>query len=198
MSELTPAPARRRRADAERSAAAVLDAAARLLGQRPDAGVEDIAALAGVSRQTVYAHFPSRERLIHAVVDRVTAETVAAIDAARLDEGPAAEALLRFLDSTWRIFERYPLLPQAIRPDPTEDPGRHASILDRLGKLVQRGQRSGEFDREQSSEWLLVSTIALAHAAGGEVGAGRMQSADALADLRRSMLKLYGAQPISR
>ncbi|MGR6999045.1 helix-turn-helix domain-containing protein [Yinghuangia aomiensis] len=57
----TAKPPRRRRADAQRSIDAILDAARRLLGDRLDVGMEDIAAAAGVTRQTVYAHFPSRD-----------------------------------------------------------------------------------------------------------------------------------------
>lgn len=55
---------RRRRADAERSNAAILDAAAGVLAQRPQASIEEIAKAAGISRQTVYAHFPAREVLL--------------------------------------------------------------------------------------------------------------------------------------
>ena len=45
------------RADAERSIAAILDAAVQVLAARPDAGMGEIAKAAGVARQTVYAHF---------------------------------------------------------------------------------------------------------------------------------------------
>ena len=44
--------------------------------------MEDIATAAGVTRQTVYAHFPTRNALITALIDVAGAETVAAIDAA--------------------------------------------------------------------------------------------------------------------
>ncbi|MGH3112703.1 MAG: TetR/AcrR family transcriptional regulator, partial [Gaiellaceae bacterium] len=87
MTESGPLPRRRRRADAERSIAAILDAAIEVLSERPAASVEEIAGAAGVARQTVYAHYPSREALLQAVVDRALAETVAAIDAAEPDEG---------------------------------------------------------------------------------------------------------------
>ncbi len=72
----------------------ILDAAVQLVGERPDAGLEAIAA-AGVMRQTVYTHYPSREQLLAAVVDRVTEEVVAAMDAAEPDAGTAVDALLR-------------------------------------------------------------------------------------------------------
>ncbi|WP_262402027.1 TetR family transcriptional regulator [Actinomadura sp. CNU-125] len=66
---------------------------------RPDAGVAAVATAAGVTRQTVYAHFPTRDRLLSGVLDHLTAATVAEMDAADLDTGPAAEALLRLLDA---------------------------------------------------------------------------------------------------
>src|SRR5215212_7831394 len=83
------------------------DAAVAMLGHRPGTTVEEIAAAAGVSRQTVYAHFSSREGLLAAATEHVTQEIVAAIDGAALDEGPAAAALLRLVDAAWTAFERH-------------------------------------------------------------------------------------------
>ena len=74
---------RRRRADAEQNVTTILDAAARALSAQPEASVEDIARSAGLSRQTVYAHFLSREALLDAVVERATAEVSAAFEAGR-------------------------------------------------------------------------------------------------------------------
>ncbi|MBB5963559.1 helix-turn-helix domain-containing protein [Planomonospora venezuelensis] len=195
MSEKTGEGRRRRRADAHRSAAAVLDAAVRVLGRRPEAGLEEVATAAGVTRQTVYAHFPSRRVLLDAVMDRITAEVVAAIVAADLDAGSAADALMRWLDTSWRIFERYPLLmhPSVAVTDPAESRERHRPINDRLHRLICRGQDTGEFDRVLSPAWLLTATMALGHAAGDEVAAGRLTSAQAGAALRRSVLRLYRA-----
>lgn len=59
---------RRRRADAERSRGALLDAAAALfVSSGVDAPVRDIAARAGVGVGTVYRHFPTRADLVVAV-----------------------------------------------------------------------------------------------------------------------------------
>ncbi|MBN6036468.1 TetR/AcrR family transcriptional regulator [Amycolatopsis sp. 195334CR] len=187
MSELTPK--RRRRADAERSAHAILAAASQVLGARPDASVEEIAEAAGVSRQTVYAHFPSREALAAAVVERVTAEAVAAMDAAKLDEGPAADAILRLFDASWRTFERYPRLPAIAGADEQD----HGTVLDRLDRVIRRGQEAGEFSRDQSPAWLAAAVVALGHAAGAEVGAGRMTAENATAAVRHSLLRVLGA-----
>ncbi|GGS79103.1 TetR/AcrR family transcriptional regulator [Streptomyces violaceus] len=188
-------PRRRRRADAERSRAAILDAAVRLLRQRPDAGMEAIAAAAGVTRQTVYAHFSSRDALLVAAVDRITEDAVAAMDAAALDEGPARAALLRFLDASWRSFEdNTPLLQAAPSGTPGDgEQARHEPVAERLARLVERGQRAGEFTPGLPPRWLVTMTVALGHAAGDEVGSGRMTSTEAETALRTTVLRVLGA-----
>lgn len=195
VSEITGERRRRRRSDAEHSATAVLDAAVQVLGRYPDAKVEQVAAAAGVTRQTVYAHFPSRPQLVAAVVDHITADVVAALDDIDVDGRGAAEALLAWLDITWRLFDRYPLLrhPSVSGVEPAESDRQHAPIVERLERLIRRGQETGEFDVALDPAWLVPATIALGHAAGGEVAAGRMTATQTAAALRRSILRLYGA-----
>jgi AcrR family transcriptional regulator len=181
--------------EAERSVAAILDAAVGVLTERPDASIEEIATVAGVSRQTVYAHYSSREALFNAVIDRVTEEAVAAIDAAELDEGPAVAALLRLLDAGWRTFECYRLLLDAASSLMSEQDAhdRHKPVLQRLERLVRRGQDAGEFDRRLPPTWLLAATIGLGHTAGEEVSAGRMTAEEATAALHHSVLRVFAA-----
>jgi AcrR family transcriptional regulator len=154
--------------------------------------MEDIAAAAGLSRQTVYAHFPSRDVLITAVYQRMTDEVLAALDEAGLDEGSAAEALLRLLQVSWGTFDRYPALPP---PPGSTDVELHQPIFDRLTRLILRGQRAGEFDPDAVPGWLFAATIALGHAGWSEVVAGRMSAADAAAAVQTSVLRVYGARP---
>jgi len=55
------------RADTRRTRARITDAARRLLDQSPTTPAADVAAAAGVSRSTLYRHFPDRDSLLEAV-----------------------------------------------------------------------------------------------------------------------------------
>jgi AcrR family transcriptional regulator len=183
----------KRRSDARRSIAAILDAAITVLSERPQASIDEVARVAGVSRQTVYAHFPSRGTLIRAVHERALGEAVAAIETARLHQGSAAAALDRLVAAGWQTLERYPLvLDLRVEMTPEEELALHQPILERLERLIRRGQRRGEFDRTLPANWLLTAFLALTHAAGEEVRAGRLTANNALEVLRRSVLRVFG------
>jgi len=159
-----------------------------VLDERIDAGLERVAEAAGVSRQTVYAHFPSRDVLLSAVVDELTREMLHAIDALDLDHGPALDKLLRLIDLSWQGFEQHPLLlhlPQAAAPDERHDP-----VIERLERLVRRGQRAGEISRDLPAPWLVTAVVALGHAAGEAVAAGRLPARKATAALHTSIVRL--------
>jgi AcrR family transcriptional regulator len=183
---------RRRRADAQRSIVAILDAAIRVFSDRPEASIEEIAEAAGVSRQTVYAHYPSRETLLNAAIDRVAAEALAAMDAADLDHGSPTAALLRLVEAGWQTFERYPQLLHMSPEDAQAERDRHEPVRERLERLIKRGQQTGDFDRGLSPTWLTAVTIGLGHAAGEEVAAGRMAADEATVALEHSILRVFG------
>ena len=195
----TAMPPRPRRSDARRSIDAILNAARIVFGERLDAGMEEIATRADVTRQTVYAHFPSRDALLAAVIETAAAEYHAALDAGGLDTAPPAEALARFLDIGWRLIRRYPLLlnPTAtrIRPD-SNDP--HDLVPPRLERLIRRGQRTGDFDPSLHAAWLVAAVIGLQHAAAAEVADGRLTADDAATLCRESALRLCGAAEARR
>lgn len=166
----------------------MLAAAITLLDERIDASMESVAAAAGVTRQTVYAHFPSRDVLQNAVVDELTRETMAAIDALDLDHGSALDGVLALLDVGWRGFEQHPLLLHL--PLSAGQDERHEPVSERLERLIRRGQRVGEITRELPVAWLVSALIALGHAAGEAAGANRMPTRKAAAALRTSVTRL--------
>src|SRR5215216_1207588 len=122
----------RRRADAERNIAAILDAAAEVLAER--------------------------------ALDR----TVAAIDAAEPNRGPPILALDRLIRALWESIERHARVLEALAQgfrSAEEVHGFHSPILDRVERLVRRGQRAGDFDRRLAPGWIATSFLALMHAA---------------------------------
>jgi TetR/AcrR family transcriptional regulator, mexCD-oprJ operon repressor len=78
----------RQQAIADRNVAAILDATEELLARRGQASISAVAKHSGVSRVTVYAHFPTSEALLEAAVERAVGQTMGALHAANLDEGP--------------------------------------------------------------------------------------------------------------
>jgi AcrR family transcriptional regulator len=190
----TAMPPRPRRSDARRSIDAILNAARIVFGERFDASMEEIATAADVTRQTVYAHFPSRDALVAALIEAAAAEYLGALDTAGLDTAPPAEALAQFHHIGWRLIRRYPLLlnPTAtqVRPN-SNDP--HDLVPPRLERLIRRGQRTGDFDPSLNAAWLVAAVIGLQHAAAAEVTAGRLTARKAAALCLESTLRLCGA-----
>lgn len=173
-------PSTRRRADAERSVSAVLDAALRALARDPETSMAGIAREAGVARATVYAHFPTREALIAAVTRQAMTESVDALKAAEPERGEPAEALARTLGVSWRTLGRYhALVPinSALGPEHMRE--LHEPVAQLVRPLLARGRASGAFNAELSVEWMLTVLLELIHAASREVSAGRLPEAEA-------------------
>jgi AcrR family transcriptional regulator len=176
------------RADARRNARRILDAAAELLAADPLVSLEQIAAHAGVSRTTLYPHFPSRTALLDALTDKSVSEVCAALDSACPTEGAALEAINRALKNTWQVVGRYRGLvlinPQRLGRD--ELRRRLQPALEPVRSLIIRGQRSGAFDAELAPDWLLGVLTDMIHAASAQVSAGTMDASTAERVLLRS------------
>lgn len=171
----------------------ILQAAIRMLAERPEASLEDIAKAAGVARQTIYAHFNSRDALLRAAQQRAMDETITVLDAARLEQGPADAALERLIDINWRTAIEHNIFALPPVPVTLDDQYEgHLPLLERLQDLTARGQHAEVFDQRLPTQWLAAAFIGLAHAAGDEVGSGRMSSDEALVALKRSIWRLYG------
>jgi AcrR family transcriptional regulator len=180
----------KRRADAERSIARILDAAVEALADDQEASMAAIARRAGVVRATIYVHFPTREALVAAVTDQALAEAAAVIAASEPERGDAAAALGRVVAATWRKLGRYHALV-AINTgaqSPEELLHRHGPVLGALVPLIERGQADGVFRTDVAAAWHLSMVMALIHAASGEVRAGRVPEAHAEAALVATVL----------
>ena len=172
---------RRRRADAERSVAAILDAGLEALASDPDSSMSEIARRAGVVRATIYVHFPTRTDLLDAVMEHAVAQVADATRRAEPSRGDPVEALERVLLATWRELARFHglLALNTARLSAEELHRRHLPVLHQLEPLIERGQEQGVFRSDLPVVWHLAVIRAIVHAASAAIQGGRLAEADA-------------------
>ncbi|MGW0704425.1 TetR/AcrR family transcriptional regulator [Streptomyces sp. NPDC002643] len=122
-----------------RTRAAILDAAARVLGRRTDAGMTEIAEEAGVGRATLYRHFPTRESLLRAVAQTGITELMEAFDAAHLDDLPADRAIARIVAIFLREGAKYAAVIR--QADEYCDPAHMERTVKPVREAIDRGIR---------------------------------------------------------
>jgi AcrR family transcriptional regulator len=187
---------RRRRADAERSVASILDAAVEALASDPEASMAEIARRAGVVRATIYVHFPTRESLIDAVTERAIAEVTDAMAAAEPDKGDPVEALQRLLTVAWRELGRFHALVGINTRRPQAELRRlHRPVVALLQPLIERGQELGVFRSDVPAAWHLSMLLALIHAASGEIQAKRLPASEIESALLTTVLGALSEAP---
>ena len=186
---------RRRRADAERSVAAILDAGLEALASDPDSSMSEIAGRAGVVRATIYVHFPTRTALLDAVMEHAVDQVVEAMKRAEPARGRPAEALERLLLATWRELARFHglLALNTARLSAEELHRRHVPMLDQLEPLIERGQREGVFRSDLPIAWHLAVIRAIVHAASASIEGGRLEESEAEAAMLTTALAAIAA-----
>ncbi|TDD23471.1 TetR/AcrR family transcriptional regulator [Kribbella turkmenica] len=164
-----------RRADAQRSIAAIVDAATECLSRDPAASTSEIAKVAGVGRVTLYGHFPSRTDLIDAVFVRAIEGGEAALGQVDLTGDPRA-AMSRLIESSWHLVDRFRSLLVAAQD--ALPPGRirelHADPMERVERLIERGRKEGVFRTDLPTSWLVGTMHSVMHGAADEINAGRL------------------------
>jgi len=170
------------RAIAERNVEAILDAVEELLELRGQASISAVAAQAGVSRVTVYAHFPTWEALLEAAVERAVRRTMTALEAAEPQAGPPVQALERMIAAAWQHLARFSAMSQAVAEQlsPQAVARSHQAAHRTIGALLERGRADGSFRTDLPAAWLVTACIALIHACAQEVRVGRIDERDAV------------------
>lgn len=137
-----------RRRDAVANRQALLDAAARVLRERPQASMDLIAADAGLTRRAVYGHFPSRDALLGELLDRGAARISSAIADIR-DDDPARH-MARLARAIWLAIADVKLVAQMLVSGPLEKAvGRAVAPIRRaLRDVVGRGCADGSFRQD--------------------------------------------------
>jgi AcrR family transcriptional regulator len=203
VSQVRSAPASgsapRRRADAQRSIEAILDAALGVIVAEGQVSMSAIAREAGVSRVTLYAHFATAESLVEAVLERAVAEAHAVLDLPDCDGGPA-ETLAALLRASWQILARYRNLYAAASSvlSPARLRAHHQPVLGRIEELIARGRSSGDFRTDLPDSWLVATVYALLHQTAEEVNAGRLALDQAGDVVTATLLSALGARTTAR
>lgn len=165
-----------------------MDAARRLFGEAGDVTLNGIAQEAGVGIATLYRHFPNRQVLAKAVMERLFDEDVeplleefASGDASRGELLQVAEAVLDLLDRERGVVESI--------GDPAEVATYFLDRDDRLAQMVERARTSGNLraDIDAGDLPVLLATLA--------TGAGVLHVVDPDARRRYLSLLLDGLNP---
>ncbi|MEU3603157.1 helix-turn-helix domain-containing protein [Streptomyces sp. NPDC006798] len=157
----------------------VLRAAAALLSRKGSATMDEVARAAGIGRATLHRHFAGRDALVRALEEYGLHELETALDAARPDEGGAADALRRLIDESERCA---PLLAFLI----TENQLFEGEVVHegwdraerRILALVQRGQDEGAFRIDLTAVWITEALFGLISSGAWAVQSGRIAAND--------------------
>jgi AcrR family transcriptional regulator len=130
----------------EETRARILDVARELLGERPDAGMAEVAAAAGVVRRTVYGHFPARNDLVRTLAEHAAAEIGVVLSDVDAPATPADEVWVRFVGRLWPLAHRYRVLLALRRGEYGDEIHELLGNVDAmLAALIRRGQAAGAF-----------------------------------------------------
>jgi AcrR family transcriptional regulator len=146
--------------------AALIEEAIAAFGQRgyDAASLDQIAEAAGVRKQSLLYHFPTKDALFDACVDALSARVAEALEGALEGIDEDDDPTERVIHALFRLAERWPRFPGFVReaawrgPQVTE---RFAAVLDPLRKralaFLERGMQEGRVRRQDPV--LLLFTI---------------------------------------
>ncbi|WP_345589913.1 helix-turn-helix domain-containing protein [Streptomyces marokkonensis] len=157
----------------------VLRSAAALLTRRATATMDEVARAAGLSRATLHRHFAGRDALVRALESLGIAECEAALDAARLDDGPAADAVRRLVREIESAAGLLAFLYTENQLFEGEEQNEGWARMDaRLAAVFRRGQESGEFRIDLTPAWLTEALYGLLASGAWAVTEGRVARND--------------------
>jgi AcrR family transcriptional regulator len=95
----------------DRTAAAILDAAAQVLSEHGgSANMAEVATAAGVSRATLYRYYPHREALLKALSSQAVTDAAARLADAGLERASVEDAIERIVRALVAVGDRYSVL----------------------------------------------------------------------------------------
>jgi AcrR family transcriptional regulator len=200
------APGRRR--DAERTKAEILAAGIREFSERGlnGARVDNIAARAHTNKRMIYYYFKSKQRLYIAVLEEAYRRIREAEKQLKLNDLPPVEAIRCLAEFTFDYHWRNPELAKLVVIENVHK-GKNLSrsesissfnlsIIDAIGKVLQRGAEAGVLRRniDPVELHMTVSALALFHVTNrytfGTVFSRDMVSAEAAAQRKKEVVDI--------
>jgi TetR/AcrR family transcriptional repressor of mexCD-oprJ operon len=167
----------------------VLRAAAGLLMRKAAATMDEVARAAGISRATLNRQFAGRDALVRALEDLGIAECEGALAKARIDDGPATDAvrrLVRELEPSARLLAFLYSENQLFEGDGQNE--GWARLDANLVGLFRRGQQGGEFRIDLSPIWLAEALYGLLVSGAWAIAEGRAARKDFTAMIAELLL----------
>ena len=137
----------------DRTAAAILDGAARVFSEQgAGANLATVAAAAGVSRATLYRYYPNRETLLAALAAHALAEAANRLKDASLEQAKVEEAIERILRALVAVGDRFAILVgEQIEFDEADKKRLEAPMR----AVIERGIESGALRQDLPKDVLL-------------------------------------------
>jgi AcrR family transcriptional regulator len=161
--------------DAERTRAAILDAATQEFARHGLGGarVDRIATKADINKRMLYHYFGAKEALFLAVLEATYARIRTAEQSLSLLDVKPAESVRRLIEFTWRYYLGHPEFLTLLNSENLYR-ARHlkrsrslramnSPVIDTLAKVLARGEREGVFRGSVDPLQLYVSIAALAY-----------------------------------
>ncbi len=151
----------------------------------------EVASAAGLARATLYRHFTTRADLVAAIRSQAYDEAGAAIEASRLEEGSAPDALRRLIEKLIAVGDRYRFLQNEVQSESAgaANRKREEELSQPVLALIRRGQDNGEFSPDIPPTWVTRTLDALIRSALRARAEGELSTSEAAAFVYRTTLR---------
>jgi TetR/AcrR family transcriptional regulator, mexCD-oprJ operon repressor len=140
----------------DRTAAAIIDSAAKLLAERGEAAsMEEIASAAGIGRATLYRYFQNREELLSAMAAASVQELAGRIKQAALETVSFEEAIARLARGIIATGSKYTALSADTAKYTDAYPGFDVEVNEPIRALFRRAIADGSLRKDLPPDVLM-------------------------------------------
>jgi AcrR family transcriptional regulator len=180
----------------DRTRRVLLDAATEVLAKDSSASLSEVASHAGVGRTTLHRYFPTRERLIRALVEDALDRVEEAIASAHPSEGPVLDALQRVTDTVVPLGPSLAFLHAEPEVYNARDLIRRwYEALEPVAQAVERGQADGSLRSDLPVKWVVDAYAGAILTAWDTADEGRIWLQDAPRLVMTTLVHGIGAPP---